>query len=109
MEGVKFADGGIQYAHVHEMKELFDTKGVTVEQANCKSGALVLTSAPAQFPQVKNVDVITLTNQNHQTDMNDTRTTLAWQQFYHHSKGAGGQDVVHRPADSAAITVATIG
>lgn len=99
VEGVVFRDGGIEIAKVDNMVELISQKGVTLEDINAKGGALVLTSQSNDITVPR--DVITLTNQNHQTNMANVSTNIRWEQYYHDSQAN------HQPAAAADIGVVT--
>ena len=91
VEGVLFRDNAIEITKVDEMVELVPEKGVTLEGATSKSGALVLRSDA-------NPDMLTLTNQNHEFAMENVTTGIDWDQYYHHSLGAnldGSPPVAH--------------
>ena len=109
VEGVVFVDGGIKFARVHEMREVLPTKGVTLEGANCKAGALVLTAGSGN----NDIDALTLTNHNHQkTAMANTTTRLAWEQYFHDSREGtqiNSEMVYHSEAGAASLAVTTVG
>jgi cytoskeletal protein CcmA (bactofilin family) len=62
IEGVLVRDGAIEFARVDHMQELLPTRGVTLENSNCKGGAMVLTSPcePCEFFARKELDALTL-------------------------------------------------
>lgn len=99
VEGVLFRDGAIEITKINEMVELIPEKGVTVEGATSKGGALVLRSDA-------NPDMLTLTNLNHQFEMSNVTTGIDWDQYYHHSLGAN-EDGSPPVAHAARVSVVT--
>lgn len=99
VEGVLFRDGAVERTLINEMVELIPEKGVTVEGATSKGGALVLRSDV-------NPDMLTLTNQNHDFIMDNVTTGIDWDQYYHHSLGAN-EDGSAPMAHAARVSVAT--
>ena len=105
---VIFVDGGIKMARVHEMREELPTKGVTLEGANCKAGALVLTAGSG----TNDIDALTLTNQNHALAMTNTTTRLAWEQYFHDSRAGteiDSEHIYHSAAGAASLAVTAVG
>ena len=86
IEGVLLRDGAIERTKVNEMVELIAEKGVTLESSTCKAGAMVLRAEA--LTGATTVDMLTLTNHNHQFEMGNVTTGIDFDQYYHHSQGA---------------------
>ena len=61
--------------------------------------AVVMTSKRAGASPKGEIDLLTLVNSGHDTNMGDTQTSIKFRQFYHDSEG------VHAPYGSASITL----
>ena len=114
IEGALFREingGAIEIVKVGEMVELLAEQGVTVENMNCKGGAIVLDSLvePCRTPTGRqgscsrntDLDMLLLTNDNHSPDMTNVTTSILFQQYYHHTTGE------HDAANSARLTAKT--
>eukprot|EP01052_Picozoa_sp_SAG31_P010451 SAG31_NODE_573_length_13971_cov_5.931949_3_plen_1047_part_00 len=101
VEGVRFRDGGIEWTKAHEIYEFEPDAGVTVEDVVLRDGTMTLSHKRAGTSPVGEVDLLTLVNSGHDSDMAGTMTTVKFRQYYHDSSEN------HAPADSSSIVVGT--
>jgi hypothetical protein len=83
VEGITFIDGGFERATVDTFREFTLNHGVDIEGILLRDGVVMLESQLPGFSSKGELDMLTLTNSGNSDDMDGTKSTLLFRQFYY--------------------------